>query len=70
MEKLTTWTLARLQRRRRAFVECDAGMRRAQQRGQRALALLDRPPAQVLAVEFKQVEGAEHGNGVVTKGPG
>jgi limonene-1,2-epoxide hydrolase len=31
------------------------------------LALLDRQPAQILAVEFEQVEGAEHGGVVVAK---
>jgi hypothetical protein len=37
----------------------------AQQFGQSALALLERRPAQVLAVKFDQVEGTEHGGVVV-----
>ena len=32
--------------------------------GQRSLALLDRQPAQVLAVNFERVESAEHGRAV------
>jgi hypothetical protein len=35
-----------------------------QQVGQRMLALLDRPLAQVLAVKLDQVEGAEHSGAV------
>jgi hypothetical protein len=38
-------------------------MRTAQQLGEPGLAHLDRQPAQVLAVEFEPVEGAEHGKG-------
>ena len=37
----------------------------AQQFGQSALALLERRPAQVLAVKLDQVERAEHGGAVV-----
>jgi hypothetical protein len=42
----------------------DACMRVAQELGQLAFALLDRHVPQVLAVEFEQVESAEHGGGV------
>ena len=43
-------------------------MRNVQQLGKPGLAQFDRQPAQVLAVELEQVEGAEHGGTVVTKG--
>jgi hypothetical protein len=46
------------------LVESDTGMRTAQQLGEPGLAHLDRQSAQVLAVEFEQVEGAEHGRKV------
>jgi hypothetical protein len=46
----------------------DARMRTAHQLGQGLLALFDRQPAQVSAVKFEQVEGAERGGVVVTKG--
>jgi hypothetical protein len=49
-------------------VERDAGMRSAQQ-NKSGLTNLDRQLAQVLAVEFEQVEGAQHGVGVVAPRP-
>jgi hypothetical protein len=39
-----------------------------QQIGQGVLALLDRRPAQILAVQFNQIEGAEHGSVVMPPG--
>jgi hypothetical protein len=50
------------------LVEGDAWRWLAQQLGKPGLAHLDRQPAQVLAVEFEQVEGAEHGR--EARGPG
>jgi hypothetical protein len=44
-------------------------MRAAQQLSEHGFALLDRQPAQVLAVEFEQVEGAEYGVVVVALRP-
>jgi hypothetical protein len=41
-------------------IEHDARMRAAHQLGQLTLALLDRHPAQILAVELDQIESAEH----------
>jgi hypothetical protein len=43
----------------------DARMGVSQELGQRALALFDRRAPQVLAVHFEQIEGAEHGGGIV-----
>jgi len=43
----------------------DTRMGVSQELGQRALALFDRRAPQVLAVHFEQIEGAEHGGGVV-----
>jgi hypothetical protein len=51
------------------LVECQARIRPVQQPDQRLLARLDRQLAQILAVEFEQVEGAEHGRVVVAPGP-
>jgi len=48
------------------LVEGDAVIRAAKEAGQRALAVLKPFTAEVLAVEFDQIEGAEHG-GVVAK---
>jgi hypothetical protein len=39
-----------------------------QQLGKPGFAHHDRQPAQILAVKFEQVEGAEHGGVVVTPG--
>ena len=41
----------------------------AEQIGEHGLAVLDRLPSEVLAVEFDQIEGAEHG-GIVVCGSG
>jgi hypothetical protein len=43
------------------FVEHDAGMRGANELGELALAVLDRPSPQILALQLDQVEGAKHG---------
>ena len=43
------------------FVEHDAGMRGADELRQLALAMLDWPAAQILALQLDQIEGAKHG---------
>jgi len=48
------------------LIEGDAVIRVVDEVGQRALTVLKPRPAEVLAVEFDQVEGAEHG-GIVAK---
>jgi len=52
----------------KVFVCGNALKRLRQQAGEPGLAQLDRQPAQAFAVDFEQIEGAEHG-GVVTPGP-
>src|SRR6185503_708501 len=47
------------------LVEDDARMRAAQQISQEGLAVFNRCPAQIPAVEFEQIEGAEHGGAVM-----
>ena len=47
------------------LVEGDTVAGVAEQIGEHGLAALDRLPAKVLAVEFDQIEGAEHGGMVV-----
>jgi hypothetical protein len=48
------------------LVEGDALMGMTEKFRQDALALLDRRAPQVLAVEFEEVERAEHGGGIMT----
>jgi hypothetical protein len=51
---------------RAVLVEGDALMGMTEKFRQDALALLDRRAPQVLAVEFEEVERAEHGGGIMT----
>ena len=50
----------------KVFVEGDPVLHAAEEVGQRMLTILQPRPSEVLAVEFDQIESAEHG-GVVTK---
>jgi hypothetical protein len=50
------------------LVDDDARMRAAHQFRQRSLALFERRPAQIIAVEFDQVESTEQGGVVVAPG--
>jgi len=50
------------------LVDRQAWTRLAYELGQRLFAFLDRKPTQVLTIEFEQVEVAEHGSVVVTRG--
>jgi hypothetical protein len=50
------------------FVQGNARERLWQQAGESCLAPLNRQPAEILAVEFEQVKGAEYGGVVVAPG--
>jgi hypothetical protein len=53
----------------KVFIQGNALERLWQQAGEPCLAILDRQSALIFAVEFDQIEGAQHGIVVVTPGP-